>query len=347
MARFSETLTEHVMAPRNAGVMEDPDLTGHAGTPGRGAFLILFLKVQEGRIAAAKYQTHGCGPTIAAGSMFTERVRVPPRRSRIAVDADRGAVYPDRGRGIPGFTQGDQAQTMATVTEDETVLPPAGPGLVLHDVPWGDYLKQLQIVGKRHVHVTYDEGTMEVRMPSQRHEQAAQLLGLFIPRLAEALEVDYEPLGMTTWRRPDLEKGLESDQCYYLRNAAVVRQRNELDLERDPPPDLAVEVDITSSSLDRMAIYAELRVPEVWRYDGRRLTIYVLQPNGQYRVSPTSPSFPGLQAVDIERFLERGRTSPKLQWSREIAEWVRNELVPRRNAEAGNAKRKRRTKGKP
>ena len=74
MARFSETLTEHVMAPRNAGVMEDPDLTGHAGTPGRGAFLILFLKVQDDRIAAAKYQTYGCGPTIAAGSMLTELI---------------------------------------------------------------------------------------------------------------------------------------------------------------------------------------------------------------------------------------------------------------------------------
>ncbi len=74
MGRFSETLTEHVMAPRNTGVMENPDVTGHAGTPGRGAFLILFLKVQEGRIAAATFQTYGCGPTIAAGSMLTELI---------------------------------------------------------------------------------------------------------------------------------------------------------------------------------------------------------------------------------------------------------------------------------
>jgi nitrogen fixation protein NifU and related proteins len=74
MARFSETLTEHVMAPQNAGVLENPDLTGHAGTPGRGAFLILFLKVQSDRIVAARYQTYGCGPTIAAGSMLTELI---------------------------------------------------------------------------------------------------------------------------------------------------------------------------------------------------------------------------------------------------------------------------------
>jgi Uma2 family endonuclease len=236
---------------------------------------------------------------------------------------------------------------MATATENDTVLHPAERGFVLRDVPWGDYLKMLQILGERHVHVTYNEGTMEVRMPSQRHEQTAQLLGLFIPKLAEALEIDYEPLGMTTWRRPDLEKGLESDQCYYIRHAAVVRQRDELDLERDPPPDLAVEVDITSSSLDRMEIYAELRVPEVWRYDGRRLTMYQLQPNRRYRASPTSLSFPGLCPADVERFLERGLTMPKLQWSREIRDWVRNELMPRRNAEGGKAKRKRRPKGVP
>ncbi len=74
MAKYSETLTEHVMAPRNGGVMDAPDLTGHAGAPGRGAFLILFLKVRGGRIAAAKYHTHGCGPTIASGSMLTELI---------------------------------------------------------------------------------------------------------------------------------------------------------------------------------------------------------------------------------------------------------------------------------
>jgi NifU-like protein involved in Fe-S cluster formation len=74
MGKYSGTLMDHVMAPRNGGVMQDPDLTGHAGAPGRGAFLILFLKLQEERITAAKYHTYGCGPTIAAGSMLTELI---------------------------------------------------------------------------------------------------------------------------------------------------------------------------------------------------------------------------------------------------------------------------------
>ena len=74
MGKYSETMMDHVLSPRNGGVMENPDLTGHAGTPGRGAFLILFLRVEEGRIAAAKYHTVGCGPTIACGSMLSELV---------------------------------------------------------------------------------------------------------------------------------------------------------------------------------------------------------------------------------------------------------------------------------
>jgi nitrogen fixation NifU-like protein len=74
VAKFSETLTEHVMAPRNGGVLQNPDLTGHAGTPGRGPFMVLFLKVEQDRITAAKYETYGCGPTIASGSMLTEMI---------------------------------------------------------------------------------------------------------------------------------------------------------------------------------------------------------------------------------------------------------------------------------
>src|ERR1700691_6200026 len=74
LGKHSETLTDHVMAPRNGGAIENPDLTGHADAPGRGAFMILYLKIEDERIAAAKYHTVGCGPTIASGSMLTEMI---------------------------------------------------------------------------------------------------------------------------------------------------------------------------------------------------------------------------------------------------------------------------------
>ncbi len=221
---------------------------------------------------------------------------------------------------------------MATVTEPRTDLGGPEPGLVLHDVGWDDYEAMLQIVGDRRIRVTYDAGTMEVRMPSQRHSPAAQLLGLFVPRLAEELEIPYEPLGMTTWKRRGAAKGLEADQCYYIQNQAIVRERPAIDLDVDPPPDLAIEVDITHSSLDRMAIYAGLRIPEVWLYDGRVLTIYHLDPAGHYQPHDASRSFPGLRAADVERFVELGRTTDKLGWSRTLREWVRDELIPRARA---------------
>ncbi|MFI5458746.1 MAG: Uma2 family endonuclease [Isosphaerales bacterium] len=219
---------------------------------------------------------------------------------------------------------------MATTTQAPTDWQPTEGRLVLHDVGWQDYEAMLQIVGERHVRVTFDRGTMEVTMPSQRDEQAAQVLGLVVPMLAAELDVPFEPLGMTTWRKPDAEKGLEPDQCYYIQNEAVVRKREVLDLEVDPPPDLAIEVDITSSSLDRMGIYAELRVPEVWRYDGQTVTMFQLQADRQYGPCAESLSFPGLRPADVERFIELDPTMDKLRWLRELRDWVRNELIPRR-----------------
>jgi Uma2 family endonuclease len=222
---------------------------------------------------------------------------------------------------------------MATTTEARTLFDTSEGRIVIHHVDWSAYRKMLEIVRGRRIRVTYDAGTMEVSVLSRQHGQAAGLLGLFISQFAFELEMDFEPLGMTTWRRPDLTKGLESDQCYYIQNAAIVRGRDVIDLEVDPPPDLAIEVDITSSSLNRMGIYAELRVPEVWRYDGQRLTIYQLQPDGRYRPCETSLSFPGLRPADVERFIELGQTTDKPRWARELRDWVRNELIPRRNVE--------------
>jgi Uma2 family endonuclease len=224
---------------------------------------------------------------------------------------------------------------MATTTEASPTLDPPEGRIVFPGVDWGQYEKMLQVVGDRRLHVSYDQGTMEVRRPSQRHEQTAQLFGFFVVQVADEMEVDFESLGMTTWKRPDMEKGLEADQCYYILHAAIVRQRDELDLEVNPPPDLAIEVDITSSSLDRMAIYADLCVPELWRYDGSRLTMYRLDADGEYQPCETSLSFPGLRPADVERFIQRGRTTPKRQWAREIRDFVRAELIPHRDVPEG------------
>jgi Uma2 family endonuclease len=223
-----------------------------------------------------------------------------------------------------------RASTMATSTPTLPAEPPAPEsGLFLRDVAWSEFEAMLQAVGDRHIRVTFDGEAMEVSMPSQRHEQAAPLLGLFVPRLAEELEVPYEPLGMTTWKKASAVKGLQAHQCYYIQNQAVVREKEALDLEIDPPPDLAIEVDITSSSLDRMGIYADLGVPEIWRFDGNSVTMYERDVNGRYQTRDVSRCFPSLRPADVERFLELGRRMEKTHWSRELRDWVREEFIPR------------------
>jgi Uma2 family endonuclease len=225
---------------------------------------------------------------------------------------------------------------MATTTHSPADLAGFEGRLLLHNVGWNDYEAMLEIVGERHIRVTYDTGTMEVAMPSQRHEQVSQLFGLLVPRLAEGLEIPYEPLGMTTWRKPDAEKGLDADQCYYIQNQAIVRQREILDLEVDPPPDLAIEIDISSSSLNRMGIYAEIRVPEIWRHDGKTVTFFALRAECSYERIEESASFAGLRPADVERLIELGRTIDKLSWTREVAAWVQNERIPRRTRSSEN-----------
>jgi Uma2 family endonuclease len=192
--------------------------------------------------------------------------------------------------------------TMVTTTQALPAVESAAAGLVLHHVAWDDYEAMLRIVGERRIRVTYDGGTMEVRMPSQRHEQAAQLLGLFVPRLAEELDLPYEPLGMTTWKKPGAEKGLEPDQCYYIQNQAVVRERDVLDLETDPPPDLAIEVDITAVPWTGWGSMPSSASRRSGAFDGRALTMSQLQPDGLYQSCETSRSFPGLRPADVERF---------------------------------------------
>jgi len=111
--------------------------------------------------------------------------------------------------------------------------------------------------------LTYDKGLLEIRMPSELHESYKKLLGRIVEALTESLGLEICSLGSMTCDREDLARGLEPDQCYYIQNEAMIWGKDKIDLTSDPPPDLAIEIDITSSSLNRFAIYAQLGVPEV------------------------------------------------------------------------------------
>lgn len=177
--------------------------------------------------------------------------------------------------------------------------------VILEHVSWATFEALLEDLGGPGGRMTYDGGQLEIRSPSARHEAGKKLLGRLIEVYTEERGIDLESRGSTTFRRSDLLKGLEPDECYYVQHAEAVRGREAIDLSVDPPPDLAIEVEISSRVLPRLPIYAALGIPEVWRYDGRELTIERLEPDGRYLAVETSGVLPGLPLAEVRRALAR------------------------------------------
>lgn len=206
------------------------------------------------------------------------------------------------------------------------VLTPLLRQVVLQGVSWSTYQALVSDLesepGKR---LIYNEGTLEIVAPLPPHEGYKRLLGRLVEVATEEEEIEIRSLSATTWKREDLRKGLEADECYYIQNELAVRGKSEIDLLTDPPPDLAIEIDITSSSISRLTIYAALGVPEVWRYDGEDLTIYRLT-EGQYFPQDTSVALPLLRRDDILRFLTDSQTMGETSLVRSFRRWVRDRL---------------------
>jgi Uma2 family endonuclease len=218
---------------------------------------------------------------------------------------------------IPGV----EAIFMSTAAS-HVVSPPA----VLEGIDWKTYTRLLRVFqGQRRFRLTYDRGTLEIMSPLWEHEKPAYLLGRFIDVLTEELELPCQPGRSVTLRRRRKQRGLEPDNCYWIANAARLEGKTRLDLRKDPPPDLAVEVDVTSSSLDRMSIYAALGVAEVWRLSDAGVTVNVLQ-GGTYQTQPNSVAFPKLAAKDLEWFLSQLTTDTTVL-VKQFREWLRQHLL--------------------
>jgi Uma2 family endonuclease len=172
----------------------------------------------------------------------------------------------------------------------------------------------------RHYRLTFYHGTLELMPPSPEHELYKKTLGRFVETIAEELDLDYQPLGSVTLRYTG-HSGAESDECFYFGNAARVRGQQRLEPDNPLPPDLVVEIDITSVSSHRLAVYAELGIPEVWLFDGQDLSLYLLD-NGQYLTREQSRLFPTIPIPDIAGFLNRALTSPYPALVREFRAWL-------------------------
>jgi Uma2 family endonuclease len=194
-------------------------------------------------------------------------------------------------------------------------------------VSWEGYRHIGQGFAGRHVRMAYDRGELEIMTVSLGHDADKSLLARLVEVVTEEMNIDIRSGGSTTLNREDLERGLEGDECWWIQHEAEVRSLREIDLTRDPPPDLALEVEISRSALNRMGIYAALRVPEVWRWDGRALTVCVLAEDGKYVVSLTSLSFPFLPTTELGRFVQMLRTMSETAVVRAFRAWVREHLT--------------------
>jgi Uma2 family endonuclease len=207
-----------------------------------------------------------------------------------------------------------------------TLIPSQSSGILLTNISWKTYESLLnELTQQGGIRLTYDRGTLEIITPLAPHEKYKKILGRFVETVTDELNVEICSLGSLTCRREDLARGLEPDQCYYIQNEDVVWDKEQIDLNQDPPPDLVVEIDVTSSSIDRLSLYASLGVPEVWRYDGNRLIIYQLEAQ-EYVERTVSPTFPFLSQVEMLRFLELRRTTKENALIRLFREWVRSQI---------------------
>lgn len=208
-----------------------------------------------------------------------------------------------------------------------TMTVPSGRRLILGGVPWQTYLRVLRAFDGRHLRITYDRGALEIMTLSSQHERFKSLLGYLILVLVEELGWNMASFGSMTFKRRRRKRGLEPDECYWIQSEPLVRGKDVIDLRRDPPPDLVVEIEWTRSALDRMGIYRALNVPEVWQYDGQTLKVQRLDAAGQYAESPQSRAFPFLPLTDVARFLALRTTTGETDLVRQFRAWVQAQIA--------------------
>jgi Uma2 family endonuclease len=194
--------------------------------------------------------------------------------------------------------------------------------LLLDDVSWELYEQLREETDHQNIRITYDEGRLFLMSPLPKHEKVKKLTGRMIELASLERNIPIASLGSTTWKRKDLRKGLEADECYYIQHESQVRSLEEFDLRRDPPPDLAIEVYISYNPLDRPSVYSALRVPEIWRYARDRYEFLLGEADGTYRPVSRSSALPFLTPGDIDRFIEKYGTIDETTLMAEFRQWV-------------------------
>ena len=215
------------------------------------------------------------------------------------------------------------ARALKNPEEDRILLPNAS---------WETYERLLaEREDRRSPRFFYDQGVLEISSPSAEHDMTSRIIATLVELLAEEADIDIENAGSTTFKRRDLSRGFEPDECFYFGEGAarvrdLVADKGDLDLDSgDPVPDLVVEVDITSPSLEKLPIYSRLGIPEVWRHDGEQLVIFLLdeapaEGEASYVAAPESTLLPGATGVALTRLIAEGLALDRRVWRRRVRE---------------------------
>ncbi len=208
------------------------------------------------------------------------------------------------------------------------IIVPPGQQLLMTDISWLMYEQLLEEFGeKRGSRINYSEGVLEIMVPLPEHEDDKAIIADFVKVLLEELDIEFRSLGSTTFKSKTMKQGLEADDCFYIENEVAVRGKKRIDLTLDPPPDLALEIDITSRT--RFDNYEVLGVRELWRFNGTQLEINVLR-SGQYVQVNESPHFPGFPLSEvIPQDLERSKIEGRNKTMKAFRTWVRTRITER------------------
>ncbi len=198
--------------------------------------------------------------------------------------------------------------------------------IVLHGISWRDYELIGRVFQDRPIRITYDRGRMEIMTTSRRHEFSKHRLRKLIDALVEEFGLEMSGGGSMTFKRKEQKRGLEPDECFWIQNELVMRSKEEFDFEKDPPPDLVLEVEVSRSALDRMRIYAAFGVPEVWRCTRQAVRVCRLI-DGRYEETESSLAFPNLNPNALLKFLEQHPDLGEVALIRQFREWIRQQIA--------------------
>jgi Uma2 family endonuclease len=215
-----------------------------------------------------------------------------------------------------------QAIKRAVVWATEEGVP-----IQLYNVSWPIYQAAAQAFwGRQNPRFYYEKGNLLIMPNSSKHERSNYYAELFVSTVTEEWEIDCVGLGSTTYQNEELAEGFEPDSCFYFQHEAEMRGKDKLDMATDPPPELIIEIDITSLSTKRQSIYAAFGVPEIWRYDGARAEILRLT-DERYMPHDTSLALPLVTAEKLTEFLRLSQSLSRLEWLKQVRAWAREQAA--------------------